>query len=321
MLLKDDNGSRLSVSRAQLSDPPPLEGEPVRILDGPAGPIPSYATADEANTDRRTIEAFGHEWRRFSEFTDAEIRKGGEEYFGDLVTEEMLRGARVLDVGCGSGRWARYLAGFASCVDAVDPSEAALVAARNTASLKNVRVVQAGVSSLPYEDNSFDLVASVGVLHHVPDTAGAIGRLVRLVRPGGWIYLYLYYRLEGRSIGYKAAFHAASAMRRVISRLPNRLRITAAEVAAVTIYLPCIAVASMLRKVAPARSWHEQVPLHYYVGRPWKVVRNDALDRLGTPVERRFDKGEITAMLKAAGLHEITFGDSMPRWRVIARRP
>jgi 2-polyprenyl-3-methyl-5-hydroxy-6-metoxy-1,4-benzoquinol methylase len=302
-------------------DPPPLLGTPIRILDGPAGPIPSYVTSQDANLDRATVEGFGHEWQRFDEFTDEEVHRGGQEYFGDLLTDRMLDGARVLDVGCGSGRWARYLAARAACVDAVDPSQAALVAARTTAALPNVRVVQASVSSLPYAEGSFDLVASVGVLHHVPDTLDAIRRLARLVRPGGWLYLYLYYRLEGRSAAYRAAFHASNALRAVVSRMPARLKTAAAELAAVTLYLPCILAAATVKKVAPTRSWYEQIPLHYYVGRPWKVVRNDALDRFGTPIERRFNRAEITAMLEAAGLTGVTFGDAMPRWRVIARRP
>jgi hypothetical protein len=133
--------------------------------------------------------------------------------------------------------------------------------------------------------------------------------------------LYLYYRLEGRSAAYRAAFHASSALRAVVSRMPARLKTATAELAAVTLYLPCILAAATVKKVAPTRSWHEQIPLHYYVGRPWKVVRNDALDRFGTPIERRFNRAEITTMLEAAGLTGVKFGDAMPRWRVIARRP
>jgi hypothetical protein len=51
------------------------------------------------------------------------------------------------------------------------------------------------------------------------------------------------------------------------------------------------------------------------------VVRNDALDRLGTPLERRFSRNEIEQMLRAAGLTQPRFGDRMPRWRVVAERP
>lgn len=282
--------------------------------------MPSFVTLDEANLDRATVQSFGHEWERFGTFTEEEIKSGGDEYFADLLRPELLDGARVLDVGCGSGRWTRYLARRAGFVEAADPSRAALVAARATVDQPNVRVVQAGVSSLPYAPGSFDLVASVGVLHHVPDPSAAVGQLAEMVRPGGWLYLYLYYRLDGRSRGYRAAFQAANALRAIVSHLPGPLKTGAAEIAAISVYLPFITLARVLRRLAPGRKLDERVPLHYYVGKPWKVVRNDALDRLGTPIERRFSQAEITAMLEQSGLHAVTFGEAMPRWRVIAQR-
>ena len=301
--------------------PIPLGRDPVRVLRGPSGPVASYVTDDEANLDPATVTAFGREWERFSDFTDAEIETGGREYFADLVSDDMLRDARVLDVGCGSGRWTRYFAARAAFVESADPGRAALVAAKATAALPNVRVIQAGVSSLPYPADSFDLVASVGVLHHVPDPADAIGRLAVLVRPGGWLYAYLYYRVEDRPWSYRAAFRASNALRRLVSGLPHPIKVVVCDVAAMTIYLPFVALATIVKRLSRAPRAHEHIPLHYYVGRPWKVIRNDALDRLGTPLERRFSKAEITEMLHRAGLRDLRFGDAMPRWRVVARKP
>jgi SAM-dependent methyltransferase len=274
----------------------------------------------EANLDAATVESFGHEWTRFSSFSAEAIEAGGREYFADLLPDETLRGAHVLDVGCGSGRWSTYLSRRAAFVDAADPSQAAIVAAAATRALPNVRVVHAGVMSLPYADASFDVVASVGVLHHLPDTAGAIAHLARFVRPGGRIYLYLYYRLEGRPWPYRAAFQLSRGLRRVISALPQRLKTIASDAAAVAIYLPCVTAARIARAIAPRSRVYEAIPLHYYVDKPWRIMRNDALDRLGTPLEQRFSRAEITTMLERAGFSDIRFGDAMPRWRVVARR-
>lgn len=299
----------------------PLTRAATRDLAGPNGPIPSFLSDSEANLDPDTVDSFGAEWTRFSEFTAAEIESGGREYFADLLPDEDLRNARVLDLGCGSGRWTRYLAARAAFVEAVDPSAAVLVASANTRDLPNVRVIHAGVSSLPFPPASFDVVVSVGVLHHVPDTAGAVRELAALVRPGGRVYLYLYYALDDRSGGYRLAFGAANLLRAVVSRLPSPLKAASAEAAAVLIYWPLITLARALRRIAPRASLHERVPLHYYVDKPWKIVRNDALDRLGTPLERRFTKAEIVGMLQAAGLDDIRFGETMPKWRVTAQRP
>jgi hypothetical protein len=50
-------------------------------------------------------------------------------------------------------------------------------------------------------------------------------------------------------------------------------------------------------------------------------MRNDALDRFGTPLEKRFTKTEIEAMLKQCGLTKIQFSNNQPYWHVIAQRP
>jgi SAM-dependent methyltransferase len=316
--------ARMSVadaSPASGAGPVPYLTAPRARLDTPAGPIASFVRDDDANLDRRTVEAFGDEWQRFSEFSDGEVRAGGQEYFGDLVDERTWTGARVLDVGCGSGRWTRFAADRAAFVEGVDPSDAARVAAMATRGRANVRITHASVESLPFADRAFDVVMSVGVLHHVPDTEAAIARVARCVRPGGLLYLYLYYKLDGRPLPYRAAFHASNALRAVISRLPDGPKNAASEIAAVAIYWPFVTLARVLRRAAPGRRWFERVPLHYYADKPWKIVRNDARDRLGTPLERRFSRDEITAMLARAGLVDIRFADAMPRWRVVASAP
>ena len=291
-----------------------------RVLQGPAGPLPSFV-GEDVNLDRATVDGFGEEWERFGHFSDDDVAAGGREYFADLLPDESLRGRRVLDIGCGSGRWTRYFAARAAFVDAADPSSAALVAQRATSGLPNVRVVHASVDSLPYAPESFDVVASVGVLHHVRDTASAVTRAASFVKPGGKLYLYLYYRLDDRPWMYRLAFAGSALLRGAISRLPSRPRIITCEVAAVVIYLPLVILARLVRRLAPARRLHERVPLHYYVDKPWKIIRNDALDRLGTPLERRFSRAEIEAMLRDAGLVRPAFGDTMPRWRVVAEKP
>src|SRR5580704_10929028 len=101
--------------------PAPFAADPRRILSGPGGPLASFVTDDDRNLDWPTVESFGQEWERFGEFSDAEIEHIGREYFADLLPDSSLSGLRVLDVGCGSGRWTRYFAARAGFVDAADP--------------------------------------------------------------------------------------------------------------------------------------------------------------------------------------------------------
>ena len=101
------------------------------------------------------FSAFGQEWARFSDFEDKEINAIAGEYF-DIVSDKMLSGnSLVLDIGCGSGRWSKYLSSKVKFIEAIDPSEAVFSAQKMLANSSNVRITQAGVDAMPFPDNSF----------------------------------------------------------------------------------------------------------------------------------------------------------------------
>jgi SAM-dependent methyltransferase len=273
---------------------------------------------EEVNADARTVSSFGEEWTRFSSFTDEETRLAGDEIF-DLLTPDMAHAGTVaLDIGCGTGRWSRYLAPRVKFVEAVDPSDAVRAAVRLTRALGNIRVTQAGYGGLPFRPGAFDLVFSIGVVHHVPDTELAIREAAAMVKPGGWLLLYVYYDLDNRGAAYRALLPIADACRRLVSRLPSRIKFAVCDILAVTVYLPLVGLARIVRLAGP-RAW-TNVPLAYYVDKPWKIIRNDSLDRFGTPLEKRFSRKNLQRMLERAGLTGIRFSDRQPYWHVVARR-
>ncbi|WP_329275022.1 methyltransferase domain-containing protein [Streptomyces sp. NBC_00691] len=113
----------------------------------------------------------------------------------DLVARRLLaelpgRPARVLDVGCGDGEMTLRLGAAGHHVTGADPSaEMLAAAARRLASRPDlaprIRMLEAGVDSLPFERERFDAVCCHGVLMYLDDTAGAIARLAGLVARGG----------------------------------------------------------------------------------------------------------------------------------------
>ena len=95
-------------------------------------------------------------------------------------------GGELLDVGCGTGTLAGRLAAAGYRVSGVDPSEGMLDVLR--ANVPEVRAVQGSGTDLPFGDDSFDVVMSVAVMHHVADPGAvrrALGEMVRVCRPGG----------------------------------------------------------------------------------------------------------------------------------------
>ena len=256
--------------------------------------------AKTRNEDTATVEGFGKEWGKFTqkEMSAAERDKLFSKYFSIVDWEK--RPERVLDMGCGSGRWDVPLAPMVGEVVAADASKEALEVARANVQANNVSFVECTPDTLPFTDGTFDLIFSLGVLHHLPSTEGAIGSLAAKLAPGGQLLIYLYYAFDNRPGWFRMVWRMSDFVRRGISNLPFGLRYAASQVMAIFVYWPLARIAKYFP--VPA-SW----PLNFYADCSFYVMRTDALDRFGTKLEKRFTKDEITKMLEAAKLEQIRF--------------
>lgn len=273
------------------------------------------------NVDQSTVRGFGEEWSAYDQsgLQGAEYQKLFDGYFAIFPFDELPAGAEGFDLGCGSGRWAAGVAPRVGTLHCIDPSEEALaVSRRQLADHANVRFHLASVDSIPLEDGSQDFGYSLGVLHHVPDTAGALADCVRKLKPGAPFLLYLYYKLEGRPAWFRAIWRATELGRQVIARLPFPARKAATTVIAALVYWPLARMAGAGERLGLDVS---HVPLSAYRYRSFYSMRTDALDRFGTRLEQRFSRDEIAAMMHTAGLTDIGFSDCEPFWVALGRRP
>jgi len=96
-----------------------------------------------------------------------------------------LRGTRALDVGCGMGRWTRWLHARGAHVTGIDPTEEMLEAARRLSPDLDYRRMSATAIGLP--DAEFDLVTAVTVVQHLrpEEQRRGMAEIARVLRPGG----------------------------------------------------------------------------------------------------------------------------------------
>ncbi|MBL7962517.1 MAG: class I SAM-dependent methyltransferase [Flavobacteriales bacterium] len=296
---------------------PPYTASPLREVQVGALGVACFGE-DGANRHEETIRSFGEEWAKFHAFDAGEIERAGNEYF-DIVPGGLLGpGVLAMDLGCGSGRWSRYLSERVGHVEAVDPSDAVLHAARVHGDRPNVRWTRAGVDNIPFADGTFDLIICLGVLHHVPDTPDAVRKAAAKLKPGGHLLLYLYYALDGRSALYRALFHFSDLLRQLIHRLPGPLKRGVCDLIAFTVYLPLRQLARAAKAMG-FKGWR-RLPLFYYHDKSLTVLRNDALDRFGTPLEQRFTQQQMEAMMRDAGMDDVRFSTGPPYWHALGRR-
>lgn len=266
------------------------------------------------NVDPATVQSFGSEWARFdqSDLSPEELAALFETYFHIFPWSALPPSAEGFDMGCGSGRWAKMVAPRVGRLNCVDPAgEALAVAARTLAGAPNVRLLQASTDTVPLAAGSQDFGYSLGVLHHIPDTDAALAACARLLKPGAPFLLYLYYRFDNRPLWFRALWRASDLLRSCISRLPERAKATVTDVLAATVYWPLAKLAGVVEKLGgnPA-----PLPLSFYRTQSFYTMRTDSRDRFGTPLEQRFTRDEILALMHAAGLRQVRFSEREPYW-------
>jgi len=105
-------------------------------------------------------------------------------------TLESFRNLDILECGCGGGQHTAFMAPYAGSVTAVDLNTIP-IARRRCAGFDNVTFVEADIATMDLE-RSFDVVISIGVVHHTDDPDRTIANLTRHVKPGGRLIVWVY---------------------------------------------------------------------------------------------------------------------------------
>jgi SAM-dependent methyltransferase len=268
------------------------------------------------NLDLRTVASFDDEWSRFDQgdMKAEEAEKLFDKYFSVFPWASLQPNAEGFDMGCGSGRWARLVAPRVGLLHCIDPSSAIEVARTNLAELGNVSFHRASVDEFILRRGSQDFGYSLGVLHHVPDTASAIRSCSDLLKRGAPLLLYLYYAFDNRPLWFRGLWLLTELARFLICCLRPTLKNLVTDAVATLVYWPLARLSRLLHR--NGFNVHS-IPLSFYRDHSFYTMRTDARDRFGTPLEQRFTKTQIERMMLDAGLTDIRFSVSAPYWCVV----
>lgn len=279
----------------------------------------------DKNLGDRVISDFGAEWSRFKFLEDSdksELEAQAARYLAPI--KEFLDNSNekiaIADFGAGSGRWSEFLLPFASTFVAIEPSKGAF----STLEMRfkerpQVKLLNQKIEDCNLENECIDLAVSLGVIHHIPDSLGALQSIHAKLKPKGRLLCYLYYDFENRKATFKFLWRVSNFFRFIISKLPQKIKFIMCDLIALVVYFPLAKFAKFLE----LRNFSvSNFPLSHYRKLPFKVMRNDSLDRFGTRLEKRFSRNDIEILLKQAGFdaETIRFSDGEPFWTFVVQR-
>lgn len=271
------------------------------------------------NIDPKVVRDFGDEWNSYKQDTlpASDLEEEFENYFCLVDFDALPKNCHAADIGCGSGRWAKFVAPKVAHLTCVDPSSAIAVARENLTAFDNVTFENTDIANLPFEDESLDFAYSLGVLHHLPDTQEGMKAIHKKVKKGGIFLCYLYYRFDTQPWWFKAIWKASDIFRRGFSKLPHKMKVPLSALIAMLVYWPLARLSGLLEKTGMDVT---NIPLSHYRTKSLYTMKTDALDRFGTSLEHRFTRVEIKAMMEQAGFTDVVFSDRKPFWCATGRR-
>ena len=143
---------------------------------------------------------FGFQWNRFDTIQVDKVMRNDlsrERFYKTTGWPTRMEGQRILEAGCGAGRFTQLALETGAEVFSFDLSSAVEAAWRNNVSAPRLSMFQASIYEIPLRKASFDKIFCMGVLQHCPDVAAAFRSLLPFLRPGGEVVIDVYEKETG----------------------------------------------------------------------------------------------------------------------------
>ena len=277
-------------------------------------------------------DGFGLQWKTFR-------RTQLDSYTGTTISRDRLarcvgesldplRGARILEVGCGAGRFTEILQQAGADVAAMDLSEAVDANFANSARTGNYFVCQADAFRPPFPPGAFDYVIALGMLQHTPSPEETIGALAKSLKPGGVLVIDHYAR-PSRLVSLLLPFQPRTWLRVLFLHLrPDAaLRWTRRLVSALLPLHRVLwhsgrgrrAARAVLRRISPVFDYYDSHPQLGPHLEEWAIL--DTHDALTDRYKHLRSVTEIRACLEGVGLEVLSCREAGNGIEARGRRP
>jgi len=260
---------------------------------------------------RSTSKSFGYEWLRY----DVDLEEEDREIFlrDSQIPKESFKGKMVLDAGCGMGRYTRIAGDMGGEIVGIDLSQSILRAYQITRKNYFAHIVQGDILHLPFRQKQFDIIYSLGVLHHTPNAKEAFLTLTKFLKKGGLISIWVY-GTAGKFDDFKNNPLREERQKYIKSNMAKRLhwiivyvreivlktvRLVTTRMYIPLLYLLCYPLAAI-----------GKIPLLKYltasVHRNWRVRLQENFDWFSPRYQSHHSKQEVLGWFKEANVEEIS---------------
>lgn len=200
-----------------------------------------------------------------------------------------FRGKAILDVGCGMGRNLYWpLKDGAVRAVGIDVDDRTLTAARNNLADFPHAEIRHGSAYDITEQDQFDIVFSIGVIHHLAEPRRAIARMVQAAKPGGTVLIWVY----GKE-GNRWLIPLVNLFRRLLVPLPPWVSNAASFVCAAPLYL--------FLKIFPVKKpyWRQLAGFHFW------HMRSIVMDQFLPRIAHYWTRDEAQMLFDDMGLEQV----------------
>ena len=273
-----------------------------------------------SNLEKKVISDFGKEWKFYNQHSlrENELKTLFDKYFNIFPFNKINKRSEGFDMGCGSGRWAKFIAPKVKKINCIEPSQNAISAAKeNLKVFKNCIFFNDDVFNNSLKNNSQDFGYCLGVLHHIEDTEKGLKSCIEKLKKGAPFLLYIYYKLDNKPYYFRLIWQVSNLIRLIVSKLPFKIKLFVTQIIAIFIYFPLAKTSLFFEKLGLDVS---NIPISSYKNTTLYTMKTDSLDRFGTRLEQRFTKKEIYKMMESCGLINIKFSNKEPYWVAVGEK-